>query len=37
MDNKSLERLEEIEKDLVEKGLEDKYRKPGIYCIKLAD
>lgn len=30
-----LERLEEIEKGLVEQGLEEKYRKPGIYSISL--
>ncbi len=30
-----IERVEEIYKELVDKGLEEKYSKPGIYCIKI--
>ena len=35
MDNKSQERLEEIESGLVEKGLEEKYNHAGVYSISL--
>ncbi len=35
MENKGLERLEEIERELEAKGLTEKYKKPGIYCIKI--
>lgn len=37
MENKALERVEEIESGLVEKGLKEKYNHPGIYSIQIGE